>query len=160
MCVVCLFLFVTARVSVCVGIGRMLTELTGTHVLQHSICFHFIVTWRADGGEVCEGEDSVKKQMTVYAEGDPNNSSLSLLFSFTSSLSWSTETVKRESQEKGHKKVRTVTFNFVSTATNFPSYLFGIPPLVSLDSETPGAVNVLMTWPQFGMSSSFIACSN
>lgn len=29
--------------------GRTLTELAGTHVLQHGVCFHFIVTWRADG---------------------------------------------------------------------------------------------------------------
>ena len=29
--------------------GGTLTELAGTHVLQHGVCFHFIVTWRADG---------------------------------------------------------------------------------------------------------------
>lgn len=35
------------------GVGRMLTELAGTHVLKHAVCFHFIVTWRADGRVTC-----------------------------------------------------------------------------------------------------------
>lgn len=36
-----------------VGVGRMLTKLAGTHVLQHGVCFHFVVAWRADGGVTC-----------------------------------------------------------------------------------------------------------
>lgn len=28
-------------------------ELAGTHVLQDGVCFHFVVTWRADGGVAC-----------------------------------------------------------------------------------------------------------
>lgn len=32
---------------------RALTELASAHMLQHGVCFHFIVTWRADGRVTC-----------------------------------------------------------------------------------------------------------
>lgn len=38
--------------AVSVG-GVALTELAGAHVLQHGVCFHLVVTWRADGGVTC-----------------------------------------------------------------------------------------------------------
>lgn len=38
--------------AVSVG-GVALTELAGTHVVQHGVRFHLVVTWRADGGVTC-----------------------------------------------------------------------------------------------------------
>lgn len=49
-------------------LGWTLTELAGTHVLQHGVCFHFVVTWRADGRVTWGG----KKGGQVSQEGRRN----------------------------------------------------------------------------------------
>lgn len=66
-----------------VGVGRTLTELAGTHVLQHGVCFHFIVTWRADGRVTCGLKKEISGERGKISNAsckDTSNESLAHLY--------------------------------------------------------------------------------
>lgn len=51
-----------------VGVGTPLTKLAGTHVLKNGVCFHFVVTWRADGRVTCGWKHTHKKNKETIGQ--------------------------------------------------------------------------------------------